>query len=153
MSSVEYVLATLEPREQHVVYLHYYKDLTVKQVAATIERSTTTVYKIIHKALRKLRHRSRSKYIMYGVSGVLAQQAYKLKCEAGRKPRSLPLEVTTISGELFNTLKAANISTVQQVVKLGSDYFKHELKLNYEQLVVLYYMLVDRGFIERTKQR
>ena len=153
IASVEYVIATLEPREQLVIHLHYYEGLTVKQVAAEIERCKQTVYNVLHKALRKLRHCSRIKYIMYGVSGVYAQQAYKLKCEAGCKPRSLPLEVTTISGELFNTLRAANIHTVQQIVKLGSDYFKHELKMDYEELAELYYMLINRGFIEEAEQR
>ena len=153
IASVEYVIATLEPREQLIIRLHYCEELSVVQVADEIERSKQTVYNVLHKALRKLRHPSRANYIRYGVSGVFTQQAYRMKCKAGCKPRRLPIEATTISGELFNTLKDANIRTVQQVVKLGSDYFKHQVKMNYEELVELYHMLVRREFIEEAEQR
>ena len=152
LASIEYVIADLEPREQFVLHSYYRDGLTAKQIAEKIERSTQTVYNVIHKAIRRLRWRPRARCIEYGVSGLLAQNAYKLQKQLGRNPRSLPLEATTIGGKLYNTLKDAGISTAEQVVKLGSDYFKHVLNLDYYDLLDLYYMLINRGFIEEADQ-
>lgn len=59
------VLDTLTPREQLVLKLRYDNDLTYQQIGEIIGTERTRPMQIEHKALRKLRHPSRSRKLVH----------------------------------------------------------------------------------------
>ena len=66
MKGLGQAILTLKPREQEIIRLYYEEYKTQAEIAAIIGVSSTRISQIRHKALRKLRHPSRSNFIRYG---------------------------------------------------------------------------------------
>lgn len=66
MKGLGQAILTLKPREQEIIRLYYEEYKTQAEIAAIIGVSSTRISQIRHKALRKLRHPSRSNFIRNG---------------------------------------------------------------------------------------
>ena len=62
---VELLLDTLTPKEKQAVILRVYDDKTFKEIGAEISISRSRAQQVYHKAIRKLRHPRRLKYLSY----------------------------------------------------------------------------------------
>ena len=70
--SLEYVLITmLTEVEQKAIRLRYQEGLTYREMSEVLGVERGKVEPILRKAFRKLRHPTRSRYLLYGVSGYL----------------------------------------------------------------------------------
>ena len=149
LPSVEYAIALLDNEyEQDAIHYHYRDGMTVHEIAFKVDRCTQTVRNRLTKALRKLRHNSRCKYLRYGVEGASIRDVHNFAKRNFRKLSSHPIEVIDIDGKAYNELKVRNIHTLEQVVELGSDYFKNELRFDIVQMRCLNNSLVRNGLIE-----
>lgn len=76
--SLAYVLATLTDKEQDVLVARYKEQKSLAEVAEEMGLSTRErVRQIEGKALHKLRHPSRIKYLVDGVQGVAVRRAFQ----------------------------------------------------------------------------
>ena len=69
--SVEYALYTLTERERDIIIKRFVNKLTYKEAGDLFGVTRERIRQIEAKALRKLRHPQRSKYLIYGVSGII----------------------------------------------------------------------------------
>ena len=82
--SMEYVLAMLEPAERTVLKFRYACGMTIQEIAAQYTADGENIRRIESKALRKLRHPARVKYLRYGVQGIIQEECERA-CERERK--------------------------------------------------------------------
>ena len=61
-AGLEFALSTLKPRETDMLLLHFEMKKTYAEIGEYYGRSTTCVYQVITKGIRKLRHPSRLRY-------------------------------------------------------------------------------------------
>lgn len=54
---LEIALESLEPKYRHMIILKYYQDMTIKEMAETLERPESTIKTWLYKALKQLRNR------------------------------------------------------------------------------------------------
>lgn len=69
--SMEYMIATLSPRERDILHLRYAHGMTLREIAAQYEVGQERVRQIEAKAIRKLQHPKRLQYIKTGVQGMI----------------------------------------------------------------------------------
>lgn len=69
--SVEYALCTLSERERDIIIKRFVNKLTYKEAGDLYGVTRERIRQIEAKALRKLRHPQRSKYLIYGISGII----------------------------------------------------------------------------------
>ena len=88
--SVEYVLENMMPeRDTFILILRYLRNMSNREIAAYYGLSNARIHQIICKAHRKLRHPSRSKYLLDGCAKV-AQEMPVLPRE--QVPTALPAD-------------------------------------------------------------
>lgn len=69
MDGLEQAISTLTEREKELIRLRYREEMTLREVADHIDRSTEVVRQALNKACRKLRHPARNRLIRYGTLG------------------------------------------------------------------------------------
>lgn len=144
MESYEYVSKDLTEREQKVIELYYFEEMTLEEVGKVFSVTRDRIRQIIAKAIRKLRHPSRRNILSIGIGEwnrqqEIAKEQERLEEEAmhkafierlGKKAEVvikgdvLPheaLEASISDLELsvrsFNCLKRAAYTTVADVLK------------------------------------
>lgn len=75
--SVEYALCLLSDRERKCIKLYYENRMSYRDIGKEYGVTQERIRQIIAKALRKLRHPERKKYIKDGVQGILSNEALK----------------------------------------------------------------------------
>lgn len=148
--SVEYVLHTLSERERTVLKYRFVDLMTYEEVGKLYNITRERIRQVEAKALRKLRHPSRAKYLKCGVSGIIenirtdyfnkfadlenklielinlnTKTASRIVCgaEIRRKhtPTDLKIEDMDLSVRAYNCLKRTGIDNLQQLAKLSYD--------------------------------
>lgn len=148
--SVEYVLHTLSERERTVLKYRFVDLMTYEEVGKLYNITRERIRQVEAKALRKLRHPSRAKYLKCGVSGIIenirtdyfnkfadlenklielinlnTKTASRIVCgaEIRRKhtPTDLEIEDMDLSVRAYNCLKRTGIDNLQQLAKLSYD--------------------------------
>lgn len=69
--SVEYALCTLTERERDIIIKRFVNKLTYKEAGDLYGVTRERIRQVEAKALRKLRHPQRSKYLINGISGII----------------------------------------------------------------------------------
>lgn len=143
--SVEYVLHTLYEREANILKDRYLSLMTYDELGKSYNITRERVRQIEARALRKLRHPSRAKYLRCGVSGILeniradyfekaAQLESKLielcklnektaneiidNAELRKKYAPMRIEEADFSVRSYNCLKRAGIDTMPELARL-----------------------------------
>lgn len=139
IGSVAYVVCTLNEQEQHVVSFRYEQRMTYKAIGEEMNLSVERVRQIVSKALRKMRHPNRMRYLRYGVSGVqkavadkaakdamrLYEEQLKAQEKHGENPSLfLKIESIGLSTRSYNVLHRNGVETVSDVIDLGYDKIK-----------------------------
>ena len=116
-------LDTLYPREKECLLAYYQNGLSLKEVGKKYNVTAESIRMSIAKAVRKLRHPSRSRLIMYGVEGSNVIDEYKQKLKE-LECREKDLEARE---EYANTyLKPLVNETVESDPGMPSDEVKYE---------------------------
>lgn len=145
--SMEYMLATLSPRERDVLHLRYAHGMTLREIAVQYEVGQERVRQIEAKAIRKLRHPTRLQYIKTGVQGMIRnvrervqESAYQQGLQEGKasmiaemnggndeslSPENSALiytiEELDLSVRAFNCLKRSGYKTVADIMTADHD--------------------------------
>ena len=72
--SIEYILMTLTERERYIIKKRYQAMMTYRKIGEEFELGPESVRQIIEKAMRKLKHPSRSNFLVYGITGEIARR-------------------------------------------------------------------------------
>ena len=108
MEGLQYAISTLQKREQNVIRKYFDKSLTHKEIAEKTGVSTSRIGQLKMKALRKLRHHTRSDLIRYGLHG--------------RNPETHEsVAANAISPLLQSILTKAGLQTMEQIETLIRD--------------------------------
>lgn len=70
--SVEYAIALLTEREAKIIHMYYQYDMTHEQIAREFCLTKERIRQIKARAIRKLSHPSRLKWVINGVQGEIA---------------------------------------------------------------------------------
>ena len=73
VAGLEYALSTLSEREQKAIRLYYKEEKNLEETGKEFNVTRERVRQILAKGVRKLRHKSRSNYILYGLEGCNAR--------------------------------------------------------------------------------
>lgn len=137
--SMEYMLATLSPRERDILHLRYVHHMTLPDIAAKYNVTRERIRQIEAKAIRKLRHPTRLRYITTGIQNIIHQEresGYRMGLADGRAdsaaeaPRkddeggrisSCKIEDLNLSVRTFNCLKRAGYDTVADIIAADHD--------------------------------
>lgn len=145
--SMEYMIATLSPRERDILHLWYAHGMTLREIAAQYEVGQERVRQIEAKAIRKLRHPTRLQYIKTGVQGMIRnacarvqESAYQQGLQEGKasmiaelnggndeslSPENSALICTIaeldLSVRAYNCLIRAGYKTVADIMAAGRD--------------------------------
>lgn len=145
--SMEYMLATLSPRERDILHLRYAHGMTLAEIAQQQEVGRERIRQIEAKAIRKLRHPTRLQYIKTGVQGMIRnvrervqESAYHQGLQEGKasmiaelnsgndespSPENSALiytiEELDLSVRAYNCLKRAGYKTVADIMTADRD--------------------------------
>lgn len=144
--SVEYALYKLTEREREITHLYFRDGKTFEEIGKIYGVTRERVRQVQAKALRKLRHPVRKKYIAFGVNGVIekikeeyAEKVAELtekmlyltnitdanmnkvieKCEIARKHQTEELHNFDLSVRSYNCLTRAGLRTLGDVASLS----------------------------------
>ena len=124
MEGLRYAISTLSKREQNVIRQYFEESLTHKEISDTAGVSTSRIGQLKMKALRRLRHSTRSDLIRYGLHG--------------RNPKTHESVAALAASPLLKSILAnAGLRTMEQVEALIREEPKKLLQL--------------RGFGEKTR--
>lgn len=171
--SVEYVLYTLTEREKKVLKYRFVEKLTYEIAAKSESVTRERIRQIEVKALRKLRHPDRAKYLKYGVKNIIqrvSEDYYKQFCELeGKlielcrinektadeiisdarlkaKYKSEELEELGLSVRSYNCLKRAGCDNIRDIAKLGCEGLKKVRNLGDHSLKEVTKKLEEYGY-------
>ena len=133
---VEVAISTLTHREAKIIKLRYEENKALKAIAEQYEISVERVRQILAKALRKMRHPSRTKYIKLGLNGYIDSQykkgykdgytkglndAKNHKDEMGNRDTFLEksIESVELSIRAYNCLKQAGVDTINDLLNFN----------------------------------
>ena len=146
--SVEYVLHTLSDRETKILKNRFIDLMTLEEVGKIFGVTRNRIREIEAKALRKLRHPNRIKYLRYGISGIIEniksdyfnkfadlenklielcklneEKADKVidDVELRQKYASLRIEDMDLSVRSYTCLKRAGINNIKQLASLSYE--------------------------------
>ena len=126
MEGLRYVMENLKESERAALKLRYEEHYTLKAVGDTFSLSGSRIQQIIAKALRKLRHPTRSVYIIQGYIGYQTMiekkkaELAKLSCQEERIKELKKIFVTDIglSVRSTNCLTRSGLHTLGDVAEL-----------------------------------
>ena len=171
--SVEYVLHTLSERERTVLKYRFVDLMTYEEVGKLYNVTRERIRQVEAKALRKLRHPNRSKYLKYGVSGIIEnirtgyrnrfadlesklielcklneQKANKVidDVRLRQKYDSTKIEDMDLSVRSYHCLKRAGICNLQQLAKLSYEDLTHVRNLGRKSTEEIIEKLKEYGY-------
>ena len=171
--SVEYVLHTLSDRETKILKNRFIDLMTLEEVGKIFGVTRSRIREIEAKALRKLRHPSRIKYLRYGISGVIEnikidyynkfadlesklielcklneEKADKVidDVELRRKYASLGIEHMDLSVRSYTCLKRAGINNIKQLASLSYEELVHIRNLGRKSIEEIIEKLKEYGY-------
>jgi len=168
--SLEYVIATeLMERERRCVSMRYRNGMTYEQIAKAEHITRERIRQIVARALRKLRHPSRAKYLKKGVAAMLLEQQqlslkeeiYELKKLIGesaphivekisdrerQKKDNTPIEHLDLSVRSYNCLRRAGINTLGDIAKLSCMELTRIRNLGKRSWDEINKMLIQNGY-------
>ncbi len=146
--SVEYILHTLSEREQKILKHRFVEKLTYEDTAKIYNVTRERIRQVEIRALRKLRHPDKAKYLKRGVKNIIhrvSEDYYKQFCELEKKLielcklnektadeiisdyrfkvqyKSEKLDDLGLSTRSYNCLKRAGCDTIRDIAKLGYE--------------------------------
>lgn len=171
--SVEYVLQMLTEREGAILKHRFVELMTYEETGKIYNITRERIRQVEARALRKLRHPARAKYLKYGVSGVidniraehfkrLAELESKLieLCklnektadevirdnELRKKYAPTQIEDIDLSVRSYNSLKRVGINTLQQLAKLSYEDLIHVRNLGRKSVDEIIEKLKEYGY-------
>lgn len=171
--SVEYALFTLTERERDILHLYFREGKTFTEIGKIYDITRERIRQIQAKALRKLRIPSRSKYIEFGVQGVIEQIMEKYaeriseltekmlyltsitdsnmnkvieKCEAVRQHQVDQLHRFNLSVRSYNCLSRAGLNTLSEVASLSFNQFLSIRNLGRKSREEIIHVLEQNGY-------
>lgn len=122
--AVAYVLETLTPREKDAIVRHYARMETQREIADAYGVTESRARQIVMKALRKMRHRSRSETLMLGVREsesrkTINQQRIEASVKAMCTLAGEELGILGLSVRAYNCLYRAGCRSVLDVVEMN----------------------------------
>lgn len=116
-------LDTLYPREKDCLLEYYQGGLNLKEVGKNFNVTAERIRQIVAKAVRKLRHPSRSRLIKYGIEGTNVIDEYKQKLEEVKRRE----EAVEAREDYVNTyLKPAETKSDESDPDVPSDEVRYE---------------------------
>lgn len=113
-NGLRYALSTLDTREQSVLRDRYIFKLTYAKIGDQYSRLPENMRKVINRSLRRLRHPSRSSYIIYGLEQTKLRQEELAKQKESRLQKvgdADDIANLELSFRGYNCLKRAGINT------------------------------------------
>lgn len=178
--SVEYALHTLGERERTVLKYRFVDLMTYEEIGKLYNITRERIRQVEAKALRKLRHPNRRKYLKYGVSGIIKNirtdylnrfadlesnliELCKLNKktadevirdnELRKKYAPTKIENMDLSVRSYNCLKRAGIDTLQQLAKLSYEDLTHVRNLGRKSTEEIIEKLREYGYeIQRNSE-
>lgn len=171
--SLEYVLHTLSERERTVLKYRFVDLMTYEKVGKLYNITRERIRQVEAKALRKLRHPNRRKYLKYGVSGIIenirtdyynrfADLESKLieLCklnektadevirdnELRKKYAPTKIEDMDLSVRSYNCLKRAGIDNIKQIASLSYEELIHIRNLGKHSVEEIIEKLREYGY-------
>ena len=116
LAGLEKAIAELSLREQKCIYSYYRDEMTLDEIGQAFGVMRERIRQIIAKALRKLRHPSRSQFIKYGLQGGTYQrQINNLKTDLDHKKKILEEESELVDKQMKELHKKGEESGVTVV--------------------------------------
>lgn len=140
--SIEYAISLLTEREAGVLSLRYKQGLKLDDVGKVYGVSRERIRQILYKALRKLKHPSKWRFIKYGISMAMKEAEDKAReegfqhgyrkglhdAECDRKLGSIgdvSLDDLDLSVRSYNCLRRAGVKTGSDIVGMGFENLIH----------------------------
>ena len=147
-ATIEYVLSMLTDHEKMIIKYRFEELKTFGEIAKILNISNERARQLYKKALRKLRHPDRAKYIRYGVNGFIENlksnyehildninkvlvsanielNTIKKESEPLNEMPTIYIEDIDLSVRTHNCLKRAGINTLQQLAQLNYYNLMH----------------------------
>lgn len=106
--SLEYALITmLTEEEQKAVRLRYQEGMTYREIGEIFGVERGRVEAILRKSFKKLRHPSRSKYLLYGVSGYIGRYCERWEEDTFNKGYQKGYQDGFLKGSTIETVEMA----------------------------------------------
>ena len=123
--SLAYVLATLTEREQKIIMQRYKECRTYEDISKEWNVTRERIRQLEWKAVRKMKHPTRIKYLIHGVKGQhLLEETRELQSNLSRTIAELAKaveEITLIAGEI------KEIGGMDKLMKLAADKEQYSL--------------------------
>lgn len=127
LGSIEYCLYTLDVRERELINRRFKQGMTLEESGQIFNIGKERTRQVITRALRKLRHPSRSKLIKYGLKGFIEMKTRDMIDETAASNETINAKLDMTIGELDITRRAyfclyrANLCTVRDILKVIQD--------------------------------
>lgn len=155
LASVEYVLCGLTERERDILHYRYIYGMTYQEIGDVYHRSLERMRQSHNKAIRKLRHPDRKKFLLHGVKWVIANEAAKAATVEDKettlfdKLKDVGIEALDLSVRPYNCLKIANCHTIGDVVRMyQADQLTNIRNMGRRSLDELHEKMMSAGFTD-----
>ena len=179
LGSVEYALFSLTDRERDITHLYYRDGKTLEEIGKIYGVTRERIRQVVAKAVRKLKHPSRRKYIELGVLGVIekmkeeyAEKVAELtekmlyltnitdanmntvieKCELAKKTETEKIENFDFSVRTYNCLCRAGKRTLGDVARMSYTELNHVRNLGRKSILEIIDTLEKNGYDVRHLQ-
>jgi RNA polymerase sigma factor (sigma-70 family) len=125
LEGVRFAISTLLEREQTVIHLRFEEQRRFREVGEALDISASRAQQICAKALRKLRHPSRFRFIQYGYQGVLSEKSKsngrddpirRVDYEHSRDLNDISVFACDLTERVASCLSRAGIQTLGELV-------------------------------------
>lgn len=146
-ASLKYILEeTLNERETYILYSFYRDRMRMCDIGTRYGIKAERCRQIREKAIRRIRHPSRYRYLKYGMAEVAKRDM--------EPPKDIPIIQQTIdeldlSVRAFNCLKRANVQTVEDLTHLSRSDLMKVRNMGKKSIAEVEKKLADKGLALR----
>lgn len=155
LASVEYVLCDLTERERDILHYRYIYKMTYREIGEVFHRTAERIREIHNRAIRKLRHPNRKKFLMHGVKWVIADEAAKATTAEDKETtlfdrlKDVDIEALDLSIRPYNCLKRVDCNTIGDVVRMyRADQVTSIRNMGRRSLDELHEKMMSAGFTD-----
>lgn len=126
IEGVRFAISTLLEREQTVIHLRFEEQRKFKEIAEQLNISTSRAQQVCAKALRRLRHQSRFRFIQLGYQGALSEKSNsngrddnkrRMDYDHRRDLNEIPVSGCDLTERVASCLSRAGIQTLGELVE------------------------------------
>lgn len=155
LASVEYVLCGLTERERDILHYRYIYGMTYQEIGDVYHRSLERMRQSHNKAIRKLRHPERKKFLLHGVKWIIANEVAKATAVKDKETtlldrlKDVGIEALDLSVRPYNCLKRADCNTIGDVVRMyRADQITSIRNIGRRSLDELHEKMMSAGFTD-----